>query len=675
MNQYLFIRAYILLFALFLISSLAVQAKPMKPLGYHFVDEPGSLVKRHFRDFAKAGESRAVLIDGLIDTVHRWRSLRKGAIIRITFDLGTDVNLSHLTLYRGRVGASFKGDLHVVRVLGLRGINSEKEFSLLTADSWEQANMAALQIKLTNKIARYVELEIYSPKKKPSFQLSEVVFEGKRLNSGKGMQNIPPVRPWIDCFGQYTRETWEGKVYTKDELVRQGKQDIEAAKSIPSFPYHHDKYGGLLGSGKQYGLTGNGYFKITQLKGKWWFVTPEGNLFFALGMDGMLNPRGSKFQASNADAYTQTCLKAAKNFYVNNLKLKYGDQYQKDWQRVSLYRIRSWNFNTLGKWSNKLAWQEGKMVVPFPYTVVLRLDKGVRMIPLSGGGHAVPDIYAKDFEQRVYQFLKNEINRKGLKNDPWLLGYMINNEEVWNWKLVKDIMALDADEWPVKRQLVMWLKQKYQDNFRKLAKRWKLPVTSYDALLKPIRLKRPRKKAKREMDAFVGLVADRYFKVVSETLKRIDPNHLYLGNSMGWLWSDDAVRAYGKYVDVASFDHYTEKFDHNYFEHFASLTNRPILVGEHGLSLPGKGLRVNVNAGDKEKRAKLYHDYISDLVKYPYMIGNFYYSYQDQDIAGKKGKFFKNRANGFVDVTDQVDETLAEAARKIHAKIFEIRRP
>jgi len=662
-------------------SAEKTQVERVEAVGYRFVDQPGKLsLKIPTLDFLKKGDAGAILIDDESDTdadFYYWESISGGSIkpIRILFDLGSDSELTCICLFRGRHFSDKKGKA-LIRLLGMSGDDKSGELSVFKAVVWDQAEKNELVLETGLSVCRYVELEIYLFRESGGFQISEVSFTGIKLQSGAETSLSLRDRPWVDCYGQYKRERWNSKIYSDAEIRELGKKDLLSNSKLPELPYPHDRYGGLDGTGKAFGLTGTGFFRVQKVNGKWWFITPEGNLFFALGMDGVLVKGRSMFMDKYSDAYTNSCTMKEESYYFNNVKTKYGKSFLEDWLRVSLFRVRSWNFNTLGKWSNEIAWHKGKSVLPIPYTFVLRLDKFVPMIPNRGSGNPVPDVFSQDITKKVRNAVEAQINEKGSRNDPWLLGYMVSNEEPFNWRLVRDILALDGRNWPVKRRFVDWFNEKYGAGWRKAAKRWGVLAHSPQELLSPVNLKkRPSNRVKKEMESFVGLMAGRYFEIVSQELRRADPNHLYLGNSMGGN-CEESWRAYGRFVDVASIDNYSPVLNSKLFDRLAGWIDRPILVAEHGLTAAGRGLsgwgRVFANGTE---RAEIYAKYIKDLASYPYMVGNFYYIYRDHEIAGKDGHFLKNWAFGFVDVTDQVDQAMARAAREVHGMIYEIRKP
>jgi hypothetical protein len=145
----------------------------------------------------------------------------------------------------------------------------------------------------------------------------------------------------------------------------------------------YDAYGGWLK------LTGRktGFFHTEQTGGRWWLVTPEGNVFFAKGVGGI--EYGPDRNASAAE-----------------LKTLAG-------------RLKGWNFNTVQA--------PAGMLPGMPYTVILNLAASThRDFWLLG---IVPDYFSPEFREAVERRAA-ELCPK-LANDPWLLGYFTDNEVRW----------------------------------------------------------------------------------------------------------------------------------------------------------------------------------------------------------------------------------------------------
>ncbi|MDW8322147.1 MAG: hypothetical protein RMM08_12380, partial [Armatimonadota bacterium] len=75
-----------------------------------------------------------------------------------------------------------------------------------------------------------------------------------------------------------------------------------------------------------------GFFRIQQVDGVWWFVDPEGRLFFALGTD-------------HTSYFVHWCEKLGYAPYHENMKRQHGSE--EAWAQETARRLKSWNFNIL----------------------------------------------------------------------------------------------------------------------------------------------------------------------------------------------------------------------------------------------------------------------------------------------------------------------------------------
>jgi hypothetical protein len=650
----------------------------LDPSGYGFVIDPGSSrVAFPFKKPVLKEDSKAILIDGKHGpnvSNHIWRNFDRSVyVVRIHFVFGDVVFLRSVKLH-GLVQVAGKTKLapSLVRVLGV--LKGERGALYQIKSEYWTAGKTPLDISFQQETVTNVEIEIHIPRRVSRLTLEEVSFTGAvaKRRVANALEIYPSVTPWVDCFGQYVRENWDSKIKTSEDLKRRGVRDVSLSKKIHKKNRDSlDKYGGLLNTGSELGLKKTGYFRVEKKNGKWWFVTPLGNVFFSLGIDGMMNP-GQSIDPEVLQI-REGCNLRKNHFYLSNLVYKYGEDYEQDWLGVTLARINEMGFNTVGKWSNLKLVRSLNDENAMPYVKVLKLASFLRMIPRRGPGGDVPDVFDPRFDSKLAKALNSLC--KDSRQDPWLLGYIVNNEQVWNWKLVGDIAALKAEKWPVKRKLISWLNEQYGSDIAGLGRIWGLKARRYEDLNSPFKMARPKsKKHKKQMEEFVGVVARRYFSSVAKALRQADPNHLYLGNSLGWMWCEEAVKAYGTSVDVASFDHYTLEFDHRFFDKMAVLTNKPLLVAEHGLSVARNGLRAyRFPLKDDQDRGMFYAKYLSELLKKDYMVGNFYFLLKDMDIAGKRGRFEKNFGLGLIDVTDEIYGEFAQTLSGIQKRLYEIR--
>ena len=84
-------------------------------------------------------------------------------------------------------------------------------------------------------------------------------------------------------MGQFNADEWRGKLHSIDTLEFLGNQDYKDFHGI-SFNSNLSKYGGWKNGPKQ---EAKGFFYTKKFDGKWWFVDPDGYLFWSLGITGI----------------------------------------------------------------------------------------------------------------------------------------------------------------------------------------------------------------------------------------------------------------------------------------------------------------------------------------------------------------------------------------------------
>ena len=84
-------------------------------------------------------------------------------------------------------------------------------------------------------------------------------------------------------------------------------------------------------------------------------------------------------------------------------------------------------------------------------------------------------------------------------------------------------------------------------------------------------------------EEFAGVVAERYYKVVSEAIRKYDPNHLYLGSRLHGKpkFIRQIVEAAGRYCDVVAINYYgawtpSEKT----MKHWGEWAQKPFIITE-----------------------------------------------------------------------------------------------
>ena len=521
-----------------------------------------------------------------------------------------------------------------------------------------------------------------------------VVFDNLRLGPAPTYENI------VDRFGQYTSADWPGKVNSEADLKAQLAEEQAELKAEPALA-DRDEYGGWA-SGPQ--LEATGYFRTVKREGKWWLVTPSGHLFFLLGMD-TVNTRGEtlvegrekmfKWLPAQGDplaAHYSTLTRDAPggvgtppqergyNFYSANLERKYGKDWYNQWQQTALARLRSWGFNTLGGSDPRLI-----DLKKMPYTMILWVSGDMEQLthipPFPNQGDRVPDTFDPRFPQAVDQSLRAIATER--RNDPWLVGYFVNNELPWGfmrndrtrYALALEVLSLGAAS-PAKNALVKQLQARY-GSIEKLNAAWNTRLASWDQLLqKPYRYEGDLSAAACEdMSAFVKELAERYFRTIRDTLKKYDPNHLYLGARFAWLvwekfhWTTPEVEeAAARYCDVISYNVYVARVDDRW--DFLKRFDKPAIIGEFNIGVPDHGIYPEIlGARSQEERARMYKEYVRSVADHPDFVGCHFFDYVDEPLTGR-GADAENIVSGFVTATDSVYPEMVEAAKSVHAEVY-----
>ncbi len=495
----------------------------------------------------------------------------------------------------------------------------------------------------------------------------------------------PPVKgkfiPFIDKFGQYMHKDWPRKTRSKADFAKSLAQEEKDLAHYPG-PQGWNKYGGWAAGPK---LKATGFFRAEKYKGKWWLVDPAGCLFWSHGIDCVtpwsavtpisdrehffkaLPPRGEgsfygKGKWAPVGYYQGKGEYDEFQFSVANLHRKYGEAWQKEYVAMAHRRLRSWGMNTIGNWSQR----EVSEVSKTPY--VQPVHHGAPMIEGSKGYWGkFPDPFDPGFRGG----LANAIKRQGgqwAANDPYCIGFFVDNELAWGEELELALSVLSSpSRQAAKREFLKDLKKKY-GTIAKLNGAWGTKHGSWDALLKG--KKTPDKeKAKVDLQAFCSKIAEEYFKICREEVKRVATHNMYLGCRFAWV-NDTAVLASTKYCDVIGWNLY--KHGVADFK-LPKGVDMPVIIGEWHFGALDRGM---FHPGLKEvenqaARAKAYQSYMMGALKNPCFVGAHWFQYGDQATTGRGDG--ENYQIGFVDICDTPYYETINAARSIGYRLYEIR--
>lgn len=506
-----------------------------------------------------------------------------------------------------------------------------------------------------------------------------IVLKGARLRQLSG----GPELPFVDRFGQFKGAGWPGKIGSREELLlrRDGEAKLmQASKPAPG----RDAFGGWADGPK---LDATGRFRVQKHRGRWWFIDPEGRLFWSSGVTGvrfnnatLVAGRENFFEWLPGPGEPESRFFGGKgarrtfDFYASNLLSKYGPGFEAVFFDVATRRLVDWGMNTIANWSDERSWALHRVPYTIPisqggptFVVTERLKAGKPWV------RSFPDPFDPAFKERLDTRLAG-ISR--LANDPWLLGAFIDNELPWTEGSPPRRVSAAALDLPVtsavKAALLKNLRSAYPSP-ELLNTAFGTHFKSWDDAAQPWKLDaRQLTHAEKGLAALDAAIADQYFRTCRDALRHHLPGALYLGCRFH-TYNREAITAAKKYCDVVSFNIYGYSPMDRPAHEFAIEMDFPAIIGEFHFGATDRGmfhpgLRRSENQAD---RAKKYRAYLEEAVTAPWCVGAHWFQYLDQPLTGRGDG--ENYNIGFVNGTDDPYPELSSAAKEFH-KTFYVKR-
>jgi hypothetical protein len=458
--------------------------------------------------------------------------------------------------------------------------------------------------------------------------------------------------PLVDEFGQMRSREWETKVRAAQELSADGEADL-ARVAEASFGEGLNRFGGWS-SGPRREATG--FFRVEKVNGQWWFVDPEGCLFWSVGANSV--GRGSATAVSGREALFPAGVTGDHSPYEENLKRKFGESgWEERHADVILARMKDWGMNTVGAWSMAELYDRQEM----PYTLIVHTDKqGI------GSIRKMPDPYSDAFKNSLEGNLQKlaEVHAES----PQLIGVFIHNELEWKGgiQMSEEILG-EGPRKPARLAAIQYLQEKH-GTIAALNQAWGTEFPDFAS----VRPKVSNAEAYREdLTEIMERFADQYFAVCRAAMRRFFPHHLYLGARFN-NFHPIVTRAASRHCDVVSANIY-----HYGVTDFSMQTDedRPLLIGEFHFGIGdfghwGKGLR---SAADARNQADLLRAYMQDALRRPDVVGAHWFAWADQPVTGRGDG--ENFGIGLVSIVDRPHEKLIESLKQSAASVPEIRLP
>lgn len=438
--------------------------------------------------------------------------------------------------------------------------------------------------------------------------------------------------PLVDEFGQWIPTEWSGKAASPDDLKAAW---AEEEKSFDNDNIIASEYGGFTSAKTR----PTGFFRVEKIKERWWFIDPDGYLFFSNGscciepLSDLSRTEGREYIFTKlppeelSPSITSSGRTRNASFYTWNLNRRFGDDWYQEWMTLTSRRMNSWGLNTIGNWSDTNLGSSRKI----PYVVNLS-GWGIQT-----GIMGMPDVYEPGYAAMVDSAASEQCSPK--KNDAYLIGYFIGNEPPWPGR-EQELAELILDGKSSAMQIAL-----------------KQYLSAGDT---PERRKE-----------FIYQAYTRFLKIVCSAIKKYDPNHLNLGFRLGGVNPDEMISASKDFFDVFSINIYNYTPGQEIIQNIYDLTGLPVLIGEFHFGVPARGMAPGLaQTKDLQERAVAYQYYVENAAAHPAIIGTHWFQWIDQPSTGRFDG--ENYNIGFVDVTDRPYGDMVNAARVIFSRLFSV---
>jgi hypothetical protein len=322
-----------------------------------------------------------------------------------------------------------------------------------------------------------------------------------------------------------------------------------------------------------------------------------------------------------------------------------------DWANATLRRLSTWRFTTIGAWSDFAALRQSKEQTLW-LTPVLHIG--------STAGAPWWDMWDPSVIDRMESVAREQILR--FRDDPRLLGYYSDNELGW-WNATLWKMTLEQGPSSGQRQrLIQLLRDIYRDDWQKLQQDFEPEkAQNWDTLQQGGMLYvKPGSGGFKVMRRFLGLVADRYYQLVHDLIRKYDRRALILGDRYQSFYYPEVARASARWVDVASSNLNAAwndgSFLHCYLETLHHLAGKPVLVSEFYMAARENRTGNRNNHGvfpvvdTQRQRGAALRNTLARLARTPYIVGADWFQYFDEPRYGREDG--ENFNFGLVDIND-----------------------
>jgi len=436
------------------------------------------------------------------------------------------------------------------------------------------------------------------------------------------------------------------KVDVKTRYVKDGQRlykdwvpmDTRTMQHLPNFKPKKKQKLSKYGGNKIQQAEATGFYRTEKINGRWWIVDPDGYLFIHKAINSLNRGKSKR----NLKAYEE----------------KFDSPV--DWMTKTTQLIKENGFNGAGSWS------DAELIIEMQkdgenelaYTINLNWMSGYGKV--RGGTYAVPGhtgypnncifVFDKEFKTYCEEQAKELVQ---YKDDPNLLGYFSDNEMPFKMSNLEGYLSNEDNTDQGYLAAKSWLAEKeIRDN----------DITD---------------EVRNEFLAYVG---ETYFSIVNGSIKKYDPNHLYLGPRFYSSEKNNELfmRTAGKYIDIICNNYYgrwTPREEE--LNNWAEWTGKPFMITEWYTKGEDSGLPNISGAGwivrTQKDRGLFYQNYTLKLLESKSCVGWHWFKYQDNDPEMENAELSNIDANkGIVDNDYNEYLPLLNLMKEVNLQVYKL---
>lgn len=564
-------------------------------------------------------------------------------------------------------------------------IPEEGAKTYLHLGAWGKGKLAIKSLKFYD----YTDIDwVFDKKYKKGF--SSPITNGRVWVYSDNVFDTPQEKflPLLDKYGQFKHKDWPEKIKSDADFEKMKAVEKKFNDSLKPLPAR-DEFGGYLSDNYKFKATGK--FRTEKVNGKWFLITPKGNLFWSMGVNAVndtaphtiITDREYMFEGLLDEYKRKTCFSPSSygKAYAPCIVYDFGrlirdKKYGKEEANVhNIPRLQKWGFNTVGAWASKDMYKAQKM----PYTFIVNTGHCYSYNPLKKDGDKkhIPgsgfwDCYKDDLKECVKKEIMQNID---IINSPYCIGVMVNNEPNFGYKPGEMMQALvmSSRDRPSKARFGKMLEKKY-GAIENLNKSWQTKYRSWDDFLKCRDYVEFKGNFAVDAAEFERELCEYYFKNCRDAVKECVPDALYMGCRFAVFRNEIDVAVASKYADVIVFNIY-EKNPTKHFKLPKDYVDKPILIGEYSFPTSERGNFAKYgscatrNDADRLNRTKTY---ITECLQSPYVVGCHWFEWASQTITGRNAGG-ENYGFGLVDTTDTPMWNLVKQFRDISETMYQTR--